>query len=75
MNEDHVDSMVLLIQEHLRIEADDTQMTAVDRYGFNVRMKVESKSRGGRIGFLETANSPAEVRKILVNMVNQARKS
>lgn len=75
MNEDHVDSMVLLIRSNLGIEADEARMTAVDRYGFNVRMKVASKSQGGRIGFTEVANSPMEVRKILAAMVSDAKGS
>ena len=73
MNEDHVESMILLIQKQLGIKTADARMTAVDRYGFNVLMKVESKTRGGRIGFSSIANSPTEVRKILVAMVNEAR--
>jgi len=73
MNEDHVESMVLLIQKHLEINANDARMTAVDRYGFNVRIKAEGKSRGGRIGFPELANTPNEVRKVLVAMVKEGR--
>jgi putative heme iron utilization protein len=73
MNEDHVDSMVVLIQKHLGLEADTARMTTVDRYGFTVRMNIESKSRGGRIGFTKIANSPMEVRKVLVAMVEEAR--
>lgn len=73
MNEDHVESMILLSKKHLGIEPDDARMTAIDRYGFNVLMKVESKTRSGRIGFTDIANSPEEVRKILVAMVDDAR--
>lgn len=73
MNDDHVDSMISLIEYHIGVKADDAIMTAVDRYGFNVRMKVESKMRGGRIGFKKIANSPMEVRKILVAMLAEVR--
>ena len=75
MNEDHVDSMILLIQQHLQVKAEDARMTTVDRYGFNVMMQSDQGVRGGRIAFAETANSSSDVRKVLVDMVSSARKS
>jgi hypothetical protein len=48
-------------------------MTAVDRLGFQVRLKTQDGIRGARIAFLREANNPAEARKVLVEMVQQAR--
>jgi hypothetical protein len=48
-------------------------MTAVDRLGFHVRMKTPDGLRGARIAFLREASNPAETRKVLGEMVQQAR--
>jgi heme iron utilization protein len=48
-------------------------MTAVDHIGFHVRLKTPDGMRGARIGFLREVSSPAETRKVLVEMVQQAR--
>jgi heme iron utilization protein len=73
MNADHKDALVLLAQEFARIESQETKMTAVDRLGFQVRMKTRDGIRGARIAFLREVSSPAETRKVLVEMVQQAR--
>jgi putative heme iron utilization protein len=48
-------------------------MTAVDRLGFHVRLKTQDGMRGARIAFLREVSNPAETRKALVEMVQQAR--
>jgi putative heme iron utilization protein len=48
-------------------------MTAVDRLGFHVRLKTQDGIRGIRIGFLREVSNPAATRKVLVEMVQQAR--
>jgi hypothetical protein len=48
-------------------------MTAVDRLGFHVRMKTQDGMRGGRIAFLREVTNAGETRKVLVEMVQQAR--
>jgi len=73
MNEDHVDSMLVLIEKHLELKATGARMTSVDRYGFNVRITTDSRSRGGRIGFPQQALTATEVRKTLVEMLATAR--
>jgi putative heme iron utilization protein len=55
------------------MEAQEAVMTAVDRLGFHVRMKTEEGMKGARIAFLREVSTPAETRKILVEMVQQAR--
>jgi len=73
MNADHKDALVLLTRTFARIESTDSTMTAVDRLGFHVRLKTQDGGRGARIAFLREVTTPAETRKVLVEMVQQAR--
>jgi len=74
MNADHKDALVLLARQFARIESQEATMTAVDRLGFHVRLKTPDGMRGARIAFLQEVGNPAETRKILVEMVQQARR-
>ena len=73
MNSDHKDALVLLARTFARIESTEATMTAVDRLGFHVRVKTPDGLRGARIAFLREVSNPAETRKVLVEMVQQAR--
>ncbi len=73
MNADHKDALVLLARKFARIESLEATMTAVDRLGFQVRLKTQDGIRGARIAFLREVSNPAETRKVLVEMVQQAR--
>jgi len=73
MNADHKDALVLLAREFSRIESQEATMTAVDRLGFHARLKTQEGMRGTRIPFLREVHNPAETRKVLVEMVQQAR--
>ena len=73
MNADHKDALVLLARKFARIEAQEATMTAVDRLGFQMRVKTSDGVRGARIAFLRGVSNPAETRKVLVEMVQQAR--
>jgi hypothetical protein len=73
MNKDHSDALVLLAKEFAQIDSQEATMTAVDRLGFHVRLKTEDRMRGTRIAFLREVSSPAETRKVLVEMVQLAR--
>jgi len=73
MNADHKDALVLLALVFVRIESQEATMTAVDRLGFQVRVKTQDGIRGARIAFLREVSNPAETRKVLVEMVQQAR--
>jgi heme iron utilization protein len=48
-------------------------MTAVDRLGIHVRLKTAEGTRGTRIAFLREVSHQGETRKVLVEMVQQAR--
>jgi len=73
MNADHTDALVLLTRTFAGIEALEASMTAVDRLGFHVRLKTKDGVRGARIAFLREVRDPVETRKVLVEMVQEAR--
>jgi hypothetical protein len=74
MNADHVDSMILLARLHARLEAAEATMTSIDRLGFFLKVKTTEGMKGARINFPHEAVTPEETRKVLVEMVRQARK-
>lgn len=73
MNADHKDALVRLAKRFARIESQGATMIAVDRLGFHVRLKTQDGMRGARIAFLREVSNPVETRKVLVEMVQQAR--
>ena len=73
MNEDHSDALVVLAKAFAGIEAQEARMTAVDRLGFNVRLKTPERMRGARIAFLREVVNPQQTREVLVEMVQKAR--
>jgi heme iron utilization protein len=73
MNADHKEALVLLARKFAQIEAQEATMTAVDRLGFQVRLKTEEGMRGARIAFPRAVSSSAETRTALVEMVRGAR--
>ena len=73
MNADHKDALVLLARGFAGIESQEATMTSVDRLGFHLRLKTQDGVRGARIAFLREVTGPAEARKVLVAMVQQAR--
>jgi heme iron utilization protein len=75
MNTDHQDALILLAKVFTGTAAQEAMMTAVDRLGFHVRMKTEEGMKGARIAFLGEVSTPGETRKMLVDMVQQARRS
>jgi putative heme iron utilization protein len=73
MNADHKDALVLLARVFARIHSEEATMTAVDRLGFHVRLKTPEGMRGARIAFPREVRTSVETRKVLVEMVQQAR--
>ena len=73
MNADHNDALVLLARTFARIESTEAIMTAVDRLGFHVRLTTPDGMRGARIAFPQEVRDAAGTRKVLVEMVQQAR--
>lgn len=73
MNADHVNSMILLARVHAQIEATEAAMTSVDRLGFTLRLKTMDGMKGPRINFIHPVATAQETRKMLVEMVRQAK--
>jgi heme iron utilization protein len=73
MNADHKDVLILFARVFARIESEEAMMTAVDRLGFHVHLKTQDGVRGARIAFLREVSNPVETRKVLLDMVRQAR--
>lgn len=75
MNADHKDALILLARALAGIESEEAAMTAVDRLGFHLRLKTKEGMKGTRIAFLREVTSPGEARRVLVEMVQQARRN
>ena len=73
MNADHQDALVMLARTFAHVDSTEATMTAVDRLGFHVRLKTAEGMRGARIAFLREVSNAGETRKVLVEMVQQAR--
>ena len=73
MNADHKDALVLLARTFAHIDSTEATMTAVNRLGFHIRLKTPDGMHGARIAFLQEVRDAAETRKVLVEMVQQAR--
>jgi len=73
MNADHKDALILLARTFAYLESEEATMTAVDRLGFHVRLKTQEGMRSTRIAFLREVSDPDETRKVVVEMVQQAR--
>jgi len=73
INADHKDALVLLARTLAGIESHEAAMTSVDRLGFHLRLKTKDGMKGSRIAFLREVTSKGEARKVLVEMVQQAR--
>ena len=72
MNSDHKDALVQLTRAFAGIEAQEVEMTSVDRLGFRVRAKTQDGMRGARIAFLREVEDSAQTRRVIVEMVQQA---
>jgi heme iron utilization protein len=75
MNADHQDALILLARVSANIEAQEATMTSVDRLGFHLRLKTAEGMKGVRLAFLSEVRTTAETRKMLVEMVQQARRA
>jgi putative heme iron utilization protein len=63
----------MIARTFAHIDSTEATMTAVDRLGFHVRLKTAEGMRSARIAFLQEVRDVTETRKVLVEMVKQAR--
>ena len=73
MNADHKDTLILLAKRFAGIDAQDAEMTSVDRLGFYLRLKTQDGVKGTRVAFLWEVSDPSQTREAFVEMVKQAR--
>ena len=73
MNEDHAEALLLVARAAGDPDAELAVMTALDRLGFHVRLQSGERVYGARIGFSHEVRTPAEVRTVLMEMVQSAR--
>jgi len=73
MNADHKDALILLAKRFAGIEAQEAEMTSVDRLGFHLRLKTKDGVKGTRVAFLREVSDPLQTREVFVEMVKQAR--
>jgi len=73
MNADHKDALILLAKRFAGIEAQEAEMTSIDRLGFHLRLKTQDGVKGTRVAFLREVSDPSETREVFVEMVQQAR--
>jgi len=73
MNADHKDALILLAKRFASIEAQEAELTSVDRLGFHLRLKTEDGVKGSRVAFLREVSNPSQTREVFIEMVKQAR--
>ena len=73
MNADHEDALIFLAKRFAGIEAQEAEMTSVDRLGFHLRLKTKDGVKGTRVAFLREVSDPLQTREVFVEMVKQAR--
>lgn len=73
MSSDHKDALILLAKRFAGIEAQEAELTSVDRLGFHLRLKTQDGLKGTRIAFLREVNDPSQTREVFVEIVRHAR--
>jgi len=73
MNQDHAEALLLVARAAGESDAELATMTALDRLGFHVRLRGGERVYGARIGFPREVRTAAEVRTVLIEMVQSAR--
>jgi hypothetical protein len=73
MNRDHADALITCAGAYAGERADDARMVAVDRLGFKLRLTAADRRWSVRIGFPREARTPDETRRVLIEMLQDAR--
>ena len=73
MNADHAAAVLEIVNHFAGESATEAAMTAVDRLGFQVRLKTGDRIHGRRVAFPREVRSKDDARKVLVEMVKQTR--
>ena len=73
MNADHNAALLLLAKRFAGVEAQEAELTSVDRLGFHLRLKTQAGLKGTRIAFSREVRNPEQAREVFIEMVRQAR--
>lgn len=73
MNRDHSDALREITRHFGNLTAEEATMVSCDRLGFVVRARTTEGMKGMRIAFSEEVRSSEDARRVLVEMVKQAR--
>jgi putative heme iron utilization protein len=73
LNTDHTDALLLLARTSGQPDTDQATLTAIDRLGFHLRLKIKDRYTGMRLTFPQELKSPDDAQPIFVNMVKQAK--
>jgi len=66
----HKNALILLAKRFARLEAQDAEMTALDRLGFHLRMKTKDGVHGAR---MREVADPVQAKEVFVEMVRWTR--
>jgi putative heme iron utilization protein len=73
MNRDHADALLVYARVLAGAEAEEARMAAVDRLGFELRLRQGPRRWGTRIPFPREVRSADETRAVLIEMLRDAR--
>ena len=73
MNSDHADALRMIARHFAGEVADEAAITAVDRFGFHLRLKSADRIHGRRVAFVREVRDTEEARAVFIEMVRQAR--
>ena len=73
INQDQVETLLLLARVYGNVEAQQATVTALDRLGFHLRIKTADRMQGGRVAFTHPVRNAQEVRAGLAGMGAQAK--
>ena len=74
MNADHADALQLLGRTHGSGDVQEATLTAVDRLGFQLRLRSPERTFGIRIAFPQEVRSADEARKAFIGLIEAARR-
>ena len=73
MNRDHADALITYAQVYAGERVDEARMVGVDRLGFKLRLVDGERRWSARIGFPREVATPEDTRRVLIEMLEQAR--
>ncbi|MBA3754590.1 MAG: DUF2470 domain-containing protein [Nitrospira sp.] len=73
INQDQIETLLLLARVFDNLEAQQATVTALDRLGFHLRVKTADRMQGGRVAFTNPVCNAQEVRAGLAGMAVQAQ--